>query len=133
MPKKSRRLFSTNKYERKILGIVFLASTFPVLILTAIFYSILYDLAQNHLLSNFARQYIGQFFNLTMVLLCFYFLFVFLIAYYFTHKLFGVFPRLIRELDRRISGETKVRISVRKGDYLKEFVDRVNLLIEKLP
>jgi hypothetical protein len=40
-------------------------------------------------------------------------------------------PRLEKELDRLIAGDYTVRLKTRSKDNLKNFVEKVNLAIEK--
>ncbi|MFH1360789.1 MAG: hypothetical protein ABIJ41_07155 [Candidatus Omnitrophota bacterium] len=133
MDRQGRRLFSRNEYENKILAIVFIAASFPVILVIAFFYCIFNDLVYNHLQTSIASQFLHQLMVLTVILLFFYFLFVGMLAYYFAHKLVGAFPRVIKEMDERIQGKTKTHILVRRGDYIKDFVNRVNALIDKIP
>ena len=132
MNRKNRVPFSTNPYERKILKIVFLSAIFPVLIVIGFFYCLFSDLIYTYLNSTMADHSLYQFFILSIIILLYYFLFLSIIAYYFVHKLVGVFPRIFRELDEKIAGKSRSPIYVRKGDYVKGLTGRINSLLDKL-
>lgn len=61
-------------------------------------------------------------------------LLVFLIKIIFmqSNRTIGPIPRLEKELDKVISGDYSVRIKTRKKDDLKCFVDKINVLLERL-
>ena len=132
MNRKNRVPFSTNPYERKILKIVFLSAAFPVLIVVGFFYCLFSDLIYTYLNSTMADHSLYQLFILSITILLYYFLFLSIIAYYFVHKLVGVFPRISRELDEKIVGKSRSPIYVRKGDYVKGLTGRINSLLDKL-
>ena len=133
MEKKDRKLFSANEYERGILQLVFLSAGIPVLVVVGFFYCLFSDLVYAYLNSGLADHFLSQFLILSLIILLYYFLFVGIIAYNFVHRLVGAFPRVLRELDERINTNVRTHIRLRKGDYAKELVDRINALIDKLP
>ena len=133
MQKIDRKIFKTNPYERRILKITFLSAGIPVFGVIGIYYYLYSDLLFNNLNNNMANQFLRQFLILSLFILAFYFLFVGIIAYNFSHKLAGAFPRILRELDERINTKVRTHIRLRKGDYAKELIARINLLIDKLP
>jgi len=59
-------------------------------------------------------------------------LMILFIAYKITHKVIGPFDRIIQELDKRIKGEKKGYISLRKNDRFQPLVDRINKLLDKI-
>ena len=133
MQKKDRRIFSTNEFERKILWVIILSVAIPILIVLGFIYSIFGDFVYTYLNSGFADQVLYQFFSISVILLAYYFLFVGIIAYHFVHQLCGSFPRVLREMDERIEGKTRSHIYLRRGDFAKELVTRINAMIDKLP
>jgi H+/Cl- antiporter ClcA len=128
---KGRRPFSLNQYERKILNIVFLAAGIPVFLVIGFFYCMFSDLVYTYLNTGLAGHFLDQFLVLSLILILYYFLFVAIVAYSFAHRLVGALPRVIRELDQKIAGKSKSHIQVRKDDYVKELIDRINMLIDK--
>jgi hypothetical protein len=55
----------------------------------------------------------------------------FFVSLYFANKITGAIKRINREVDEMIEGKTEFRkIYVRKGDYLKPFIDILNRVIE---
>jgi len=133
MPKKDRRIFSTNNFEKKILGVIFFSVAIPVLIVIGFVYSIFGDFVYTYLNSGFADKILYQFFTISLILLAYYFLFVGIIAYYFVHQLCGSFPRVLKEIDERVAGKSRSHIYLRRGDFARELVGRINAMIDKLP
>ncbi len=132
MDKKSRNFLAINPFEKKILKIVLLSAVIPIFIVMGFFYCLFSDLVYSYLKSNMGDQFLRQFFTLTVVMLVYYFIFLGIVAYYFVHKIAGPLPRIFRELDRVIAGNSRSHISLRRGDSLKELVSRINILIDKL-
>ena len=79
-----------------------------------------------------ALPILHRFFILSIILFFYYSFFIGVITYFFVRRLLGALPRVLAELDDRISGKSKGPIALRKGDYGKELIDRVNILIEKI-
>lgn len=131
--KEIRRPFSLNEFEGRILRIVLLSAGLPVLLVVGFFYCMFSDLIYTYLNTGLAQHFLDQFFILSLLLIMGYFLLVALLAYRFAHHLVGAFPRILREIDGCIAGKSKKHIHVRKDDYGKELVDRVNQLIDKIP
>lgn len=133
MKQKERIPFSTNPYEQKILKIVFISAGIPIFLVVGFLYCIFSDLIYNYLSSDIADQTLYQFFILLIIILVYYFLFVGIIAYRFAHRLAGTFPRLLTEIDEKIHGKSRTLIRVRKDDYTKDLIERINTLVEQLP
>ena len=53
-------------------------------------------------------------------------------ALIYSNRIVGPIPRLERELDKAIAGDYSVRIVARDGDELSSFIDKVNLLVERM-
>ncbi|MFA6078797.1 MAG: methyl-accepting chemotaxis protein [Candidatus Omnitrophota bacterium] len=53
-------------------------------------------------------------------------------ALVYSNRIIGPIPRLERELDKVLAGDYSARIKTRDNDELKHFVDKVNLLVEKM-
>ena len=56
---------------------------------------------------------------------------VIVIGVYTTHRIAGPVYRMAVDIDRALSGERGVRVSVRRGDSLGDFAGKVNQLIER--
>lgn len=54
------------------------------------------------------------------------------IALIYSNRIVGPLPRLERELDKVIAGDYSIRVNVRDKDELNGFVNKVNLLLEKI-
>ena len=128
-----RKPFIVNQFETKILKIVFASAGIPVFIVIGLLYSMFSDLVYTYLNSGMASHFLDEFFILSCFLIVGYFICVGLIAYRFSHRLVGAFPRILRELDEVVSGGSRNHIHIRKDDYAHELIERVNKLIDKLP
>ncbi len=53
-------------------------------------------------------------------------------ALIYSNRIIGPVPRLERELDKIIAGDYSARIKTRDNDALKHFVEKINLLVEKI-
>ncbi len=57
---------------------------------------------------------------------------VFRRALVYSNRIYGPIPRIEREIEKVLAGDHSVRIKARDNDDLKEFIDKVNLLVEKI-
>ncbi len=130
-----RRLppFVTNTYERRILKMIFLSTGIPVIVVAGFYYSLFNDLICAYLRYDLASHFLKQFVILSIFVLLLYFIFVGLISYKHVHRFVGSYPRVLRELDEKIQRKTKQHIYLRKGDYAKELIERINKLLDQLP
>jgi len=124
--------FAMNPYERRILSVIFLSASLPVFLVVGFFYCLFSDIIYTYLQSDMADESVRQFLELTILILLYYFFFVWILGYHFVHKLVGAFPRIFRELDEKISGKLKAPIHLRKGDFGKDLIKRINSLADKL-
>lgn len=53
-------------------------------------------------------------------------------ALVYSNRIIGPIPRLEKELDRAIAGDFSVRLKARDKDELNVFVNKINLLLEKI-
>jgi len=58
--------------------------------------------------------------------------FIFRRALVYSNRIYGPIPRIEREIEKVLAGDYSVRIKARDNDDLKEFIDKVNLLVEKI-
>lgn len=54
------------------------------------------------------------------------------IALIYSNRIIGPIPRLEKELDKFIAGDYSVRIKARDNDELREFIGKINHLLEKV-
>jgi signal transduction histidine kinase len=57
---------------------------------------------------------------------------LFRMALIYSNRIIGPIPRLEKELDKALSGDYSVRIKARDNDELKTFVNKINLLLERV-
>ena len=53
-------------------------------------------------------------------------------ALIYSNRIVGPLPRIEREIDKVLAGDYTVRIKARDNDELNEFINKVNLLVEKI-
>ena len=53
-------------------------------------------------------------------------------ALIYSNRIVGPIPRLEREIDRALAGDYSVRIKARDKDELRAFIDKINVLLEKI-
>ncbi len=53
-------------------------------------------------------------------------------ALIYSNRIIGPVPRLERELDKIIAGDYSARIRTRDNDELRHFVEKINMLVEKI-
>lgn len=53
-------------------------------------------------------------------------------ALVYSNRIYGPIPRIEREIEKVLAGDYSVRIKARDNDDLKDFIDKVNLLVEKI-
>ena len=128
----ARRPFSTNVFERKLISYVVAIVSIPAFVVTLFFLALFSNVIYGYIQSGMADHFMRYFVALAGVLLVSYFFSVLIASYYFVHRLFGSYPRILRELDEIIAGKARHRIRLRTGDYGVELIERINGLIDKL-
>ncbi len=53
-------------------------------------------------------------------------------ALVYSNRIYGPIPRIEREIEKVLSGDLAVRIKARDNDDLKSFIDKINLLVQKI-
>jgi len=76
-----------------------------------------------------AMKQVNTILVLSMPVLLFFIIYAGLI---YSNRLIGPIPRLERELDRAIAGDHSVRLKTRDNDELRVFIEKVNMLLEKV-
>lgn len=54
------------------------------------------------------------------------------IALIYSNRIIGPLPRMEKEIDKILSGDYSLRLKVRDKDELKNFIKKVNMLLEKI-
>jgi hypothetical protein len=138
MKNNQRNFFICNKFQKKILILVFFSVIIPVVLTVVCLYYLIFNVTANEMVfpEAIADNIIPaakKVATIVLVLVPFSLLMTFWWAYHVSHKLVGPLNRLYRELDERIAGKTKAHIRFRKGDYLLELTHKINALLDKLP
>jgi len=129
-----RRTYLVNKiFQFRYMGLVAIPL---ILLLSALYYLIYYSVFNEMLIPEAvattlipAMKKVNIVVALTMPILLFLILRAALI---YSNRVIGPIPRLERELDRAIAGNYKVRIKTRTNDELRTFVNKINILLERL-
>ncbi len=134
---KRRRFLICNKFQRKILILVFFSVIIPVALTSISLFYLIFNVSANELVfpEAIASSLIPAAKKVAIIVLVLVPFSLCLIgwwAYHVSHKFAGPLCRLYRELDERIDGKTKAHIKLRKGDYLEELADKINALLDKL-
>lgn len=140
MPRKKecRSCYSiANRFQRKILTLVFLSTVVPMIIAVICLYYLIFNIVASEIGIPEAIGYalIPAAKRAALIAIVGFFVSVVLIwmwALIVSHRLVGPLERLCRELDERITGKKKGYIYFRKADYLAILVGRINLLLERL-
>lgn len=136
--KNKRKFFICNRFQKKILLLVFFSAVIPVAIACVCLFYLIFNVTANELVfpEAIASSLIPaakKVALIVLVVLPFSLWLIFWWAYHVSYKFAGPLCRLYREMDERIDGCTKAHIKFRKGDYLLELADKINALLDKLP
>lgn len=133
-----RRQFFANSLHRELFIFIFLAAFIPVLVSTlALFYLIFNITAQEigfpeavatTILPAAQRVIQILLFGTPVVIAVILFL-----AYKITHKIIGPFDRIVRELEECLAGQRSGPIGVRAQDKFASLVEKINLLLARIP
>ncbi len=132
MNSSKRNLFKPNSYEQKILTVIFLFATVPVILVIVFFFALFSDLIYSYIGSGMAGHFLDRFLILAVLIILYYAIFSRMV-FRFTNRLAGAYQRLLREIDEIIAGTRTASLHLRKDDYAQDLIDRINRLIEKLP
>ncbi|HAH22136.1 MAG: hypothetical protein A2Y00_00950 [Omnitrophica WOR_2 bacterium GWF2_43_52] len=136
--KEHRAWFSiANRFQRKILTLVFLSTVVPMIIAVVCLYYLTFSIVASEIgipeaigyaLIPAAKRTAG----IAIVGFLVSVVFIWMWAWEVSHRLVGPLDRLCRELDERIAGKKKGYIYFRKKDYLAMLVGRINALLDRL-
>lgn len=126
-----------NRFQRKILTLVFFSTVVPMAITTICLYYLIFNViasemgfpeAIGYTLIPAARKVA----LMAIVGFIVTVMFIWIWAMRVSHRLAGPLERLCRDLDSRISGKSKGYIYFRKGDYLAILAGRINSLLDRI-
>ena len=126
-----------NRFQRKILTIVFLSTVVPMIIAVICLYYLTFHIVASEIgipeaigyaLIPAAKRTAG----IAIVGFLGSVVLIWMWASVVSHRLVGPLGRLCRELDERISGHKKGFIYFRKNDYLAVLAGRINSLLSRV-
>ena len=132
-----RKSFFANMFHRDIFSLICLAALIPMIVsCAALFYLIFNIAAQQMAIPEAIAQNLYPAAKKVLFIICIMtplVIFVILVsAYRVTHKIVGPYCRILRELDRSISGTRQGPIILRPKDKFQPLVDRINILLERI-
>jgi signal transduction histidine kinase len=130
---KRRRYLVSKPVQFKFMGMVAIPL---VLLLLALYYLMYYSVFSQMLIPEAVTvTLLPAMRNVNIVVLVTLPVLLFIIlkaALIYSNRIVGPIPRLEKELDRAIAGDYSVRIKARDKDELKNFIDKINTLLEKV-
>ncbi len=129
-----RHRYLVNKiFQFRYMGLVVIPL---ILLLTALYYLIYYSVFTEMLIPEaIAVTLLPAMKKVNLILLATVPIFLFLIlrtALVYSNRIIGPVRRLERELDKVIDGDYSVRLKTRHKDELRAFVNKINMLLEKV-
>ena len=134
---RQRRFFVSNRFQRKILTLVFFSTVVPMAIAVICLYYLTFNViaAEMGIPEAIAYTLIPAAKRVALISAAGFLASVFIIwmwALRVSYRLAGPLERLCRDLDSRISGKEKGYIYFRRGDYLAVLAGRINSLLDHL-
>lgn len=131
-----KKQFVINQLQKKILVMVFIATSLPAFIVGVCLYYLIFNLTAEQIAIPEAIAYnlLPVAHRVNIIILTVLPITVILIivwAYIISHRIAGPLNRLYRELDELIAGKKQGHIHLRKKDELSELVGRINKLLDK--
>ncbi len=129
-----RQRYLVNKiFQLRYMGLVAIPL---ILLLTALYYLIYYSVFTEMLIPEaIVVTLLPAMKKVNLILLATVPIFLFLIlrtALVYSNRIIGPVRRLERELDKVIEGDYSVRLKTRHKDELRAFVNKINMLLEKV-
>lgn len=129
-----RQRYLVNKiFQLRYMGLVVIPL---IILLTALYYLIYYSVFTEMLIPEaIAVTLLPAMKKVNLILLATVPIFLFLIlrtALVYSNRIIGPVRRLERELDKVIEGDYSVRLKTRHKDELRAFVNKINMLLEKV-
>lgn len=129
-----RHKYLVNKiFQLRYMGLVVIPL---IILLTALYYLIYYSVFTEMLIPEaIVVTLLPAMKKVNLILLATVPIFLFLIlrtALVYSNRIIGPVRRLERELDKVIEGDYSVRLKTRHKDELRAFVNKINMLLEKV-
>ncbi len=132
-----RKLFSfkLNRYEKPLVNFILFPCTLFFLILFTFLGTIYYQLTSYAAFADTMRYWdFSQKIFAVIVILWIFLFFLLVWSYRLSNSMVGAFERIIREIDEFLVTGHKRKIQSREKDSIcKELLDRINVLIERMP
>ena len=134
MDRMKRRKYFTNKpVQLRYMGFVAIPL---VVLLAALYYLIYYSVFMEMLIPEaVAATLLPAMKKVNLVLLVALPIILFILlrkALMKSHRIYGPLPRIERDIEKVLSGDYSIRIKARDDDDLREFIGKINLLVEKM-
>ena len=137
--KKKRKYFIVaNRFQRKILFLVFFSTLIPLVVTIIALFSLVFtilaaEMPHKEIISFNIIPAVTKTATIVVIFTPLVVLLILLLAYRVSNRLVGPLGRLYRELDMRIEKNSKAHINFRKGDDLIELTEKINKILDKLP
>ena len=130
-----RSLFTiANRQQQQIIQLVFFTTIVPVVVTVAAVSYLFFDIATNLMMDGYQSiPIIKKIIIAAIIVLPCYIVILGIWSYKISNRLTGPLNRIYREVDEMLAGKPKHHIQLRENDSLKDLVDRINRLIDKLP
>jgi sensor histidine kinase YesM len=125
--------FTSNKYQKEIILLVFIPSVLIYLTFICIVFISNPDLSKALLHVSFydKAQSVSHLAGLIVFLMSLFFLLSVIAAFVISHNMIGAYGRITRELDEIIAGRSQKKINCRPHDTLtQDLLKRINVLVE---
>ncbi|MDP2941239.1 MAG: hypothetical protein Q8N85_03175 [Candidatus Omnitrophota bacterium] len=134
---KRRRKYLGTAFQKKMLLLVFLSAVIPAVIVATCMYYLIFNAMAKQLFIPEQIAYnlmpVLQQVNLALIIsLPFVLLLIWWVALELSHRIAGPVYRIEKELDELLSGKKVAPIKLRKKDELKNLVEKINRLAEKI-
>jgi len=132
-----RKFFFANKMHRDLFVIIFCAAVIPTVITAILMYYLIFYITSREIgiPETIAAHLIPAARQVTVILWLMVpsvIAIILYIAHKIAHQILGPFDRIVRELDKFISGTGSGKIILRDNDKFQPLVDRINILLERL-
>jgi len=136
-PENRRKRYFANKLHKEIFLFLAFASVVPALLVTLCLYYLIFNIVSQEvgIPEGMAYYVIPAAKRVSFILLVaapVTIAAILFAAYQITHRMLGLYDRVVRELDAVIHGTKNDHIRVRNKDKLWPLVERINKLIDKV-
>ncbi|MFC1703969.1 hypothetical protein ACFL1E_04195 [Candidatus Omnitrophota bacterium] len=133
-PKPKRRLFFiANEYQERVIKLVFYTTVVPVIITIVALCYLFFDITTNLMLGGYESiPLVKKIIIGAIIILPCYIVLLGIWSYKISNRLTGPITRINSDLQDVLDGKTQARLRVRDTDYLKDIVDKINVLIDRI-